>query len=267
MPADPTLDEVRLRELLLSPPTPWTSVVVVPETGSTNADLAARAAGSSEAGAVLVAEHQTRGRGRLTRQWTAPPGTALATSVHVVPHVAVSAWTWLPLLVGLAVRDGIAEATGLLAELKWPNDVLVDGRKLCGILAERADGPAGVGSIIGFGINVAMTAEQLPVPTATSVLLECRRAGVPQPDPTDLLAAVLRSLGHWYARWDRGEAEAVRGAYTTACGTLGRRVRVVLSGTDSVEGVAESLDADGRVVVRHRGGLQAFGAGDIVHLR
>jgi len=241
---------------------PWLSVVTVDTTGSTNADLAAQARAGAPTGSVLVAAHQSGGRGRLDRSWSAPPGTSLAISALLRPpeQLSVMRWLWLPLLTGVAVVDGVRATTGLAAELKWPNDVLIDGRKLCGILSERIVSEAGVAVVIGMGLNTRLTAEQLPVPTATSLAL----AGA-MVDEKQLVIAILRALGGWYRRWLDGEDLAP--VLTDRCDTVGRSVRVELVGQPAVLGEAIGIDGEGRLVVRTGTHDQAFSAGDVIHLR
>lgn len=132
----------------------WSQVSVVDATGSTNADLAAAARDGAPSGTVLVAEHQRSGRGRFTRSWEAPPGAAIAISVLLRPSLTIplERWTWLPLLAGLAVADALVQVAGVPARLKWPNDVLIEDRKVCGILVERV----GDAAVIGMGINTAL---------------------------------------------------------------------------------------------------------------
>ncbi|MBA3020664.1 biotin--[acetyl-CoA-carboxylase] ligase [Propionicimonas sp.] len=239
---------------------PWVAVRRVASTGSTNADLAAQARAGAPSGTVLVADHQASGRGRLDRSWTAPAGASLAISVLLRPpaHTPPERWLWLPLVAGLAVADALKQA-GAAAELKWPNDVLVEGRKICGILAERiaGDDPA---VVIGMGINTGLSADQLPVPSATSL----RLAGVQIADE-DLIGLVLGSLGGWYRRWLAGVD--LSDELSDRCGTIGRPVRVELSGTESVLGEAIGIDADGRLLVRTAAGVRRFAAGDVIHLR
>ncbi|MEU2506649.1 biotin--[acetyl-CoA-carboxylase] ligase [Streptomyces sp. NPDC007863] len=264
----PPLNPSVLRRALLLPDGLWSSLDVVASTGSTNSDLAARA-GELPEGAVLVAEEQTSGRGRLDRTWSAPARSGLFLSVLLKPDVPAHRLGWLPLLTGVAAATGLAKAAGADFSLKWPNDLLVtvDGeeRKAGGILAERA-GDDGV--VVGLGINVSLRADELPVPTAGSLLL----AGAVSTDRDTLLRAVLRSLADWYGAWVRAdgdpEASGVLAAYTADCATLGRRIRADLPGERMLEGEALSLDGDGRLVVATEGGgTEAVGAGDIVHLR
>ena len=166
MTADRAIDLDQLRRELIWPGGLWQQVDYVAETGSTNADLAAAArTGAVEPGAVLVTDYQSAGRGRLGRTWTAPPGTSIAMSVLVRPDgVDPSRWTWLPLLTGLAVADGLSGAAGLEARLKWPNDVLVGDRKVCGILAERVETRTGRPASSGWASTPTWTAAELPVP-------------------------------------------------------------------------------------------------------
>lgn len=264
----PPLNATVLRRALVLPDGLWTSFDVVTSTGSTNSDLAARADELPE-GAVLVAEEQSSGRGRLDRSWTAPARSGLFLSVLLKPDVPVHRWGWLPLLTGVAAATGLAKAAGVDTSLKWPNDLLVsvggEERKTGGILAERAGADA---IVVGLGINVTLREDELPVPTAGSLLL----AGAASTDRDTLLRAVLRSLEQWYGDWVRADgdpaASGLQTAYAAGCATLGRRVRAELPGERMLEGEAVGLDGDGRLVVETEGGgTEAVGAGDIVHLR
>ncbi|MBW8792352.1 MAG: biotin--[acetyl-CoA-carboxylase] ligase [Streptomyces sp.] len=249
----------------------YCDIEVVGRTGSTNSDLVARAvAGDADEGAVLVAEEQTAGRGRLDRQWTAPARSGLFFSVLLKPaEVPVARWGWLPLLTGVAVATGLARGAGVDTALKWPNDLLVtvgdEERKAGGILAERA-GEDGV--VVGVGINVTLRAAELPVPQAGSLAL----AGAVSTDRETLLRAVLRSLEDWYGRWRAAGGDpgvsGLQEAYAAGCATLGRSVRAELPGDRSLVGEAVAIDGDGRLVIATKEGVQEpVGAGDIVHLR
>ncbi len=231
----------------------WT-VRLLPEAGSTNEVAAADPAPRT----VVVADHQTAGRGRLDRSWSTPPGTALTFSVVLRPVLPDRHWPLLPLAVALGVSDGIAALTGLRPELKWPNDLLVGDRKLCGILLERVPGADGAPVVIaGIGVNVAMTAEQLPVEGATSLAVEGAAA-----DRAELLGRLLAAV---VARVDElvADADAVLAAYRERCVTLGRQVRVHLPAGGELTGLARDVDGDGRLVVD---GVPV-GAGDVVHVR
>jgi BirA family biotin operon repressor/biotin-[acetyl-CoA-carboxylase] ligase len=272
----PPLNEAALRKAVVVPDALWTALDVVEATGSTNADLLARATEGAPEGAVLVAEEQTAGRGRLDRRLTAPARSGLFFSVLLRPGegaggrapVPVHRWGWLPLLAGVATATALSRAGGGDTGLKWPNDVLVtvDGeeRKAGGILAERV----GTGAVvIGIGLNVSLRAEELPVPTAASLVL----AGAQGTDRDPLLRAVLRSIGDWYGAWravggDPG-ASRLQQTYAAGCATLGRQVRAELPGGRELSGTAVAVDGDGRLVIAGPDGEEAVGAGDVVHLR
>ena len=158
-------------------------IEVVDSTGSTNADLLRGVTEDPRSWpdlSVLTAEHQSAARGRLDRRWEAPPRSSVSVSIVLRPVNAdgrplpTHSYSWLSLLSALALREALLETAGIPAELKWPNDVLVRGRKIAGILAQL--GPMGDGAappvILGTGLNVTLTEGELPVPTATSVMLE-----------------------------------------------------------------------------------------------
>ncbi|MFH8560689.1 biotin--[acetyl-CoA-carboxylase] ligase [Streptomyces sp. NPDC017988] len=270
----PPLNAASLRRTLLREGGLWSSLDVVPHTGSTNTDLVARADDLAE-GAVLVAEEQSAARGRLDRQWSAPARSGLFFSVLLKPaEVPVERWCWLPLLTGVAVATGLSRVAGVDTALKWPNDLLVtvgdQERKAGGILAERAGsaGGSGAGVVIGIGLNVTLREDELPVPTAGSLAL----AGAATTDRDPLLRAVLRSLEQWYGVW-RGaggdpSTSRLQEAYAAGCATLGRRVRAELPGDRAIVGEAVAVDGDGRLVLATEKGVQEpVGAGDIIHLR
>jgi BirA family transcriptional regulator, biotin operon repressor / biotin---[acetyl-CoA-carboxylase] ligase len=262
------IDEAGLRRELVRADRVWTDLQVVAQTGSTNADLVASAQRGALAGSVLIADYQSAGRGRLGRAWTAPPGSSIAMSALLRPAASPSRWTWLPLVVGLSVAEALRRTAGAWAVLKWPNDVLVGEQKLCGILAERVDTKDGPACVIGMGINVWLTAAELPVPTATSLaVLADTVPEIHVPARTELIVAVLDQLEQAYRRWESSaDQSSLRATYLARCDTIGRTVRVVLADRE-LEGVAQSIDADGRLIVRTSSGTEAIGAGDVIHLR
>ena len=237
---------------------PW-RIDLVEETGSTNADLLARAAAGEDIdGAVLIAESQTAGRGRHGRTWSTPR-SQIALSFGVgAGAVPGDAWGWLPLLTGVAVVDAVAEVAGVAAGLKWPNDVLVGNGKLAGILAEVAAPEPVV--VVGLGLNVT----EAPDPAATS--LSMLGAAV---DRTALTDAVLRHLaariGGWRAA--KGADATLAADYRARSVTLGNRVRASLPGDRAVEGVAADVDDLGRLRIDTGAEVLTVSAGDITHLR
>ncbi|MEV7778026.1 biotin--[acetyl-CoA-carboxylase] ligase [Kitasatospora sp. NPDC088351] len=265
----PPLDAGALRRDLVREGGFWTSLDVVAETGSTNNDLAALARAGAPQGAVLVAEVQNAGRGRLERQWTAPTRSGLFLSVLLRPDgVPVERYGWLPILVGVAAASTLSRVAEVEVGLKWPNDlqVVVDGteRKLGGILTELSGGAV----VAGLGLNVSLREAELPVPTAASLAL----AGAAVTDRATLLRALLREFADLYAEWTAAagdpHASGLLPAYTDRCTTLGRPVKVLLPGDRELLGEAVAIDGDGRLVVRTPDGARrAVGAGDVVHVR
>ncbi len=208
---------------------------------------------------VVVADVQDSGRGRLGRAWSTTPGTALAVSV-LVP-VPASGASWVPLFAGLAVHRAVGEVVGPVTALKWPNDVLVPGdgdRKLAGVLCEWV--PDGV--VVGVGVNVDTTRQDLPLGTATSL----RAAGHPGVDRAVLLTAYLRRLAA-ALREDTGPSGPVAAAYRAACATLGREVEVHEPGGAVRLGRATGIDGEGRLTVHTGAGTVQVSAGDVVHVR
>ncbi len=255
---DPAWSPLELDALAVAAGAGW-SVTLLPTADSTNV-VAARGPDGSGAvpDSIVVADHQTAGRGRLDRTWETPPGSALTFSVVVDPGLADHDWPLLPLAVGLAVADGVRQAAGVEVEVKWPNDLLIAGEKFCGILLERVQGAAGRPlAVIGVGINVGLTREDLPVPTATSLGIAGSTA-----DRTEVFAAVVPALGTILDAL-RSDPGAVLERYRSECDTIGREVTVSLPDGEQLTGTASGLDRSGRLIV----GDRAVGAGDVVHVR
>ena len=256
----PSLDPAPLAALA-----PDLAVELFETATSTNAVAADRARDGAEEGLVVVAEHQTAGRGRLDRAWETPARSSLTFSLLVRPTVPPGDWPWLPLLTGYTVAKTL-RAEGYAVGVKWPNDVLAGDRKLVGILVERVETPTGPAAVLGVGLNVSLTADELPVPTATSLALESGAT----PDRTHLLVELLRSLREAYDAWQAGGADGttrLRSSYATACVTVGRDVRVDLPGGRVLTGRPTGIDQARPLVVLTRDGETVVGAGDVVHVR
>jgi BirA family transcriptional regulator, biotin operon repressor / biotin---[acetyl-CoA-carboxylase] ligase len=220
-------------------------VIHVSETGSTNDDVVQAALGGAPHGRVLVADHQRAGRGRLDRRWDAPPGANLLVSV-----LFRNGWQFpheLTQRVALAAADAAEQLAGVTPALKWPNDLLIDGKKLAGILAQ-AGGHSGVTDfiVVGMGLNLGWAPD-----TAA------RLAGV---DRDDFLAAWLDAMAQAWT-------QPITSRYRASLSTVGQRVRVERS-DGMLEGDAVDVDADGTLIVvgddqhRHR-----ISVGDVIHLR
>lgn len=303
-----SLDIETVSAALVTSGRPWRGVEFHPALGSTNTRLRELLAGTAQptgpyavgrAGDdrclwwVVLTDHQTGGRGRLGRAWTVPDRASIAISV-AVPVADPAQAGWMPLLAGLALSRAVrrvTEAAGhaLTARLKWPNDVLLadDGdRKLSGILCELVAVSSGQAVVVGTGVNVDQTREELPVDTATSLAVAgatVRRedllvayldeltavlAGAGADIGTDpsRAAGVAGAVGAVGAVGAAGAAGA-RTAYREACSTIGLEVRVHLPTGEAIEGVAVGVDDGGALVVRTDHGERSFAAGDVVHVR
>lgn len=236
------------------------------ETASTNSDLAEAAAQGEVEGLVIAADHQTAGRGRLGRTWTAPPGSALLTSFLLRPplesvHLGVTA-------VGLAALAACERAAGVKAALKWPNDLVVSTggswRKLAGVLAEATtDGHRVTGVVVGLGLNVRRAPdfpeELAEIATSLDVL------GAPGVDRHDLLVTICEELEQRVQAMNDGHA-GVMAEYRRRCVTIGQNVRVVQPAR-TWEGRAVGVTDAGALQVRSGAVTRTVEAGDVVHLR
>jgi BirA family transcriptional regulator, biotin operon repressor / biotin---[acetyl-CoA-carboxylase] ligase len=259
-------------------------LTVVDTTGSTNADLLQGVTVDPKAWSdlsVLTAEHQTAARGRLDRRWEAPPLSSVSVSIVLRPVNAdgrplpTHSYSWFSLLAALALREALLETAGIPAEITWPNDVMVRGRKIAGILAQL--GPMGDGSVppvvLGTGINVTLTQEELPVPTATSLLLENARTV----DRTALLKSYLSRFAALYRNFCNADGDPGAGMVggpslhkrvEAVMSTLGKQVRAQLPGDHEIIGHASRLDEYGSLLVLDAAGHEhVVTAGDVVHLR
>ena len=242
--------------------------------GSTNAELIALAADAPGAWphlSVLVTDTQTEGRGRLGRAWSAPAGTSMAASVllDVVTGpraVAQERWGWIPLLAGAAMTLALRELFDDPARvsLKWPNDVLIDNRKVCGILSELT--PAGI--VVGSGVNLTMAEHELPTDTATSLAI----AGARTTDLDEILAGYLGHLAPFMSSLASASDDALTtltDSVRVLCSTVGATVRVDVPGKSAVSGRALDVDGLGRLVIeisKNRPQL-VVAAGDVTHVR
>ncbi|RRR97567.1 biotin--[acetyl-CoA-carboxylase] ligase [Glycomyces terrestris] len=259
-PTRKPLDRHALWSLLSEKSDFWTEVDVVGVTGSTNADLAEAARHGAGQGRVLLAEEQVSGRGRLDRRWESPARASLMMSFLLRPTLPREQWGTLSIAAAVALEEALHAVCAVRAKLKWPNDVLIGGRKVCGILAQ-AEGSA---VVVGAGLNVSQTEAELPVPGATSLLL----AGAATLDREEIAAAFLAHVAAVYRTWEEQGPASVVERWERNSDTLGRQVAVSFPNGRSLTGRAVGIDADGRLRVDPGDGpVETVAAGDVVHLR
>ena len=221
------------------------SVSVTEETTSTQIDLAS----NFEAGKVLVAEYQSSGRGRLDRKFEVPPRKGLTFSFAIDSNKYENNFGWIPLISGLAVARAINNFVGReLVEVKWPNDLLIDGKKLAGILSEKNE----KGIIVGIGINIYQTQDELPIKDAISLSMKV------EIDRSELLIAILNELG---ATLNNIEAE--KNIYRDKCVSIGKQVSATLPSGEVIQDFATGISNEGALLLNTR----EIRVGDIVHLR
>ena len=223
----------------------WPDVRWVESTGSTNADLLK----DGRPGTVLIADEQTDGKGRLGRHWVSPKGAQLAMSMVVEVDGTPPPFGLLSIAPGVAVTDVVPQA-----QLKWPNDVQIGGKKIAGILS-ALDMPR---VIVGIGINVAMRAEDLPVETATALNLE----GI-DVDFDDFTTDILLAMGERLTQWRDGDPQLLED-YRAVCTTIGQQVRLEMrEGEETVTGTVTGVNEEGEVLIDG----SAYAVGDVHHLR
>ncbi|CAN2216424.1 BirA Biotin-(acetyl-CoA carboxylase) ligase [Candidatus Nanopelagicaceae bacterium] len=224
-------------------------------TASTQSDLAELVKSKSvESGEVIVAEFQSAGRGRLERTFDAAPNSALLFSFYISPKRSRSDWGFIAHLAALTIFEVISAGLPIKASLKWPNDILIGEKKVAGLLAQATDD----GVIVGIGINVAMSAKESPVETATSLAI----AGSKELDRNVILSKFLNAFQSKFEEWDTG-IDFVD-SYSQVCATLGREVQIEVSGRENRIGIAQSINEFGALVLED--GFEV-NVGDVVHLR
>jgi BirA family biotin operon repressor/biotin-[acetyl-CoA-carboxylase] ligase len=239
-------------------------IQVFRETTSTSDVVEKLARDGVAEGAVVFAESQTRGRGRLGRRWLSPAGAGLWLSVLLRPTCRPNEMTRLTIAAAVAVARAVREQTGLDPEVKWPNDLLLRGRKFAGILTELSGEQDRVRhAVLGIGVDVNLTAANLPADLrrqTTSLRLELGRPVL----RAELAVALLRELDIVYGRLSAGQFEQVADEWESACTTLGREIEVAV-GDRRLKGRAEALDQDGSLLLRTRyGRIERVTGGDVL---
>lgn len=233
---------------------------------STNTEAARQAMEGAPEGLVIVADEQTAGRGRLDRQWNSPAGAGLYFSLVLRPTAATSSWSLIPLMAALAVHDALLESCGLETDIKWPNDILAQGRKLCGILAETIETSSGRAVVVGVGINLATGSFPSEL-TAVATSVHCLLGAMP--DAERLLQALIRALLVRYHSFQSGCGPAViRDEWTSRSSyAMGKRVNVVCV-NEVFAGTTRGLESDGALRVEtDAGDVRIVRAGDVTSVR
>ena len=225
---------------------------------STNTELARMASEGAAEGVAILADEQTAGRGRLQREWSSPKGAGLYFSILLRPRIPVDQWPLITFMAALAVGDALQEAAGVGTDIKWPNDLLSGERKICGILAEAIETPAGRAVIVGIGINLTRSA----FPAATSV---AEASGL-RPDREAILAALLSALTRWYSLLE--EREKIVAAWSSRSSYAIGKVVQVKNGDETWEGTTYGVEPDGALRLRTSNGeVKLIRAGDVHSLR
>jgi len=233
---------------------------------STNLEAVRQAKAGAKEGLCIVAREQTAGRGRLDRTWQSPKDAGLYLSIVLRPAIEMNSWPLLSLTSALAVSDALVRACSLKPDIKWPNDVCMNDRKLCGILAETIETPAGPAAIVGIGINLKRTA--LPDDlrqTATSI----EEVTGSEPDTERVLSELLRAFAERYEILQSGDGfeHTIREWCASSSYAYERRVRVSLE-NETFTGITRGLDRDGALRVETDDGqIRIVRAGDVAALR
>lgn len=232
---------------------------------STNSEVARQAVAGADEGLAVVADEQTAGRGRLQRAWSSPKGAGLYFSILLRPKVAQEQWPLLTFVAALAVGDALFEAAEVNTDIKWPNDLLADGRKICGILAEAIDTPTGRAVVLGIGVNLNNDAFPRELSHAATSVAEAN--GRP-PERETILAALLRALARWYSLLhEPAGAEKIVAAWTSRSSYASDRLVQVANGDELLQGVTRGVESDGALRVETANGIQLVRAGDVTSVR
>lgn len=226
-------------------------------TGSTNQDALRLASTDVPDGALVLADAQTAGRGRRGRSWHSPPLGNLYGTILLLDQPGTQSWvmwlSWLPLVSALAVAEAIGVVTGLQVSLKWPNDLMIDNKKLGGLLCESTGGrERPVAVALGLGLNVNADPATFPSELRDTATSLCRETGKTIDRPF-LLAGILERLEKRLHELRMQPLDTIRSAYVGRCATLHREVRVELSEGQQVTGLAESIGIDGCLQLRVHG--------------
>jgi BirA family biotin operon repressor/biotin-[acetyl-CoA-carboxylase] ligase len=232
------------------------------ELGSTNAEALRLAQQDAQEGTIVIADGQSDGRGRLDRSWESPPSMNLYLSVILRPDIPAASASLVPLMVGVAVADVISQSCPGRVRLKWPNDILIDGKKICGILTEMRTRTDRVQFIIaGIGVNLNMRRLHFPRElreTATSLQIETECSV----DRLDFAVRLIETLERWYRIYLNEGQDHIRESWLKYADIIGQKIEVVFKG-DSLRGTVVGLDESGALLLEGETGVQQVLAGDV----
>ena len=232
---------------------------------STNTEMARLASEGAEEGLSIVAEEQTAGRGRLQRAWSSPKGAGLYFSILLRPELPQDHWPLITFVAALAVGDALNEAAGVQTDIKWPNDLLSNERKICGVLAEGLETPAGRAVIVGIGINLASNA--FPAELANVATSVAEESGRPA-ERESILAALLRALSRWYALLKEPDGrEKIVAAWSSRSSYASGKLVTVSNGDEVWQGITCGLENDGALRLSTNGTIKLVRAGDVSSVR
>lgn len=233
---------------------------------STNLEAMRQAKLGAQEGLCIVAREQTRGRGRLDRSWQSPKDAGLYFSIVLRPSLEMNAWPLITLMASLAVADALMKACDLRADIKWPNDLCINDRKLCGILAETVETESGLAAIVGIGIN--LNADGLPE-TVIDLATSLEAATGHPPNGEQILEELLKAISERYEllQSSSGAEHTIREWCANSSYAIGRRVRVSIN-DETFDGTTRGLESDGALRVETEGGrIRIVRAGDVTALR
>jgi BirA family transcriptional regulator, biotin operon repressor / biotin---[acetyl-CoA-carboxylase] ligase len=234
-------------------------------TGSTNT-LALELSDTSAEGSAIIADCQESGKGRLGRTWWSPPESNIYMSIILKPRLDASHMTLITIMSAVACTHAIRQTTGLNITIKWPNDLIVSDKKMGGILTELKLRKGITRAVVGIGINVNIDADQFPGDireTATSVKIE-KGTTV---EREDIITAILNEVDRWYTLLQKNGKNLLLEEWKRLTSTLGKKIMVVI-GNRTLYGIAESIDGEGRLVLRLASGeAEKILSGDLTVLR
>ncbi len=238
--------------------------IILYQTVSSTNTIAADIAGEAEDGTVIIADSQTKGRGRLGRQWLSPPGSNIYMSIIVKPKLDTQEATLLTIMSAVSCAIALRNLTGLLVEIKWPNDLMVSGKKFGGILTEmKIENSKILHAIIGIGININVDMNVFPMDLrkiATSLKHETGRLF----SRTVIITGILNEIDKWYQVLQKSDSVPIISEWKRLNCVLGKKV-IIMDGKNTLKGIAEDIDEKGLLILKLKSGeIISVSSGDLI---